>query len=325
VQEPRAAWHRGEDQSLASYEAQGRALDNFTVALWNGVPFGWLTVGIMSLAPVWLYAAPQAPQLAVGLWGVLLGFRAFARLSTGLSSLAGAAIALRRCRHLLDSAAAPESQPLIAAAPTFAPPAAVLEADELTVRYSPAGAPVLRGLSFRVSAGQRVLIQGASGGGKSTLIATLAALTPKESGQLLLGGLDMPTLGERRWRRLVATAPQFHENHLFSSTLAFNLLIGRAWPPQRADLREAEQLCRELGLGPLIDRMPSGLFQHVGETGWQLSHGERSRVYIARTLLQRGAVVLLDESFAALDPEALAQSMRCVLRRASTLVVIAHP
>ena len=135
----------------------------------------------------------------------------------------------------------------------------------------------------------------------------------------------MSALGGKRWRSLVATAPQFHENHLFSQPLAFNLLMGRAWPPSPADLHEARQICDELGLGPLLSRMPSGMFTHVGETGWQLSHGERSRIYIARTLLQRAQVVLLDESFAALDPETLATTLRCVLRRVPTLFVIAHP
>jgi ABC-type transport system involved in cytochrome bd biosynthesis fused ATPase/permease subunit len=71
--------------------------------------------------------------------------------------------------------------------------------------------------------------------------------------------------------------------------------------------------------------MPSGLQQMVGETGWQLSHGEKSRVYIARALLQRARLVMLDESFAALDPRTLRDVLACVLRRASTLLVIAHP
>jgi ABC-type multidrug transport system fused ATPase/permease subunit len=71
--------------------------------------------------------------------------------------------------------------------------------------------------------------------------------------------------------------------------------------------------------------MPAGMLQLVGETGWQLSHGERSRLYIARALLQNAALVVLDESFAALDPETLGQALRCVLDRASTVLVIAHP
>jgi ATP-binding cassette subfamily B protein len=90
-------------------------------------------------------------------------------------------------------------------------------------------------------------------------------------------------------------------------------------------LEECESVCRDLGLGDLIDRMPAGLNQMVGETGWQLSHGERSRLYIARALLQRADLVLLDESFAALDPENLRRALTCVLNRVQTLVVIAHP
>jgi ATP-binding cassette subfamily B protein len=71
--------------------------------------------------------------------------------------------------------------------------------------------------------------------------------------------------------------------------------------------------------------MPSGLNQMIGETGWQLSHGERSRLFLARALLQRADLVILDESFGALDPITLETCMRTVLRRAPALVVIAHP
>jgi ATP-binding cassette subfamily B protein len=80
-----------------------------------------------------------------------------------------------------------------------------------------------------------------------------------------------------------------------------------------------------LGLGPLLERMPSGLQQLVGEGGWQLSHGERSRVQLARALLQDVDLVLLDESFGALDPENLALALTAARRRARSLVVVAHP
>jgi len=75
----------------------------------------------------------------------------------------------------------------------------------------------------------------------------------------------------------------------------------------------------------VLQRMPSGFQQMVGESGWQLSHGERSRLFIARTLLQKADLIVLDESFGALDPENLERALQCVLRRAPTLVVIAHP
>lgn len=120
-------------------------------------------------------------------------------------------------------------------------------------------------------------------------------------------------------------APQFHENHVLTGTFAFNLLLGRYWPPQSEDMQEAEAICRELGLGELLDRMPAGLLQMVGETGWQLSHGERSRLYMARALLQGADLVILDESFAALDPENLQRALHCVLTRAPTLLAIVPP
>ena len=195
----------------------------------------------------------------------------------------------------------------------------------LSFRYGTRAKPVLEGCDLVLHAGDRVLLEGESGGGKSTLGSVLAGLREPQSGLLLLGGLDRRTLGSEGWRRRVASTPQFHENHVFSATVGFNLLMGRRWPPLPEDTDEAELICRELGLDDVLDRMPSGMEQTLGETGWQLSHGERSRVFVARTLLQDPDVVVFDESFAALDPNTLEQVLRCVFRRARTLVVIAHP
>ena len=170
-----------------------------------------------------------------------------------------------------------------------------------------------------------MLIQGASGSGKSTLASLLAGLRAPESGLLFLHGLDAATVGTRSWRERVVLVPQFHDNHVFVGTLAFNLLMGRTWPPTREDLERAAAVCAELGLGPLLERMPLGLHQPVGESGWQLSHGERSRVFAARALLQNPDVMILDESFAALDARTVEQSLRVILERTPTLVMIAHP
>jgi ATP-binding cassette subfamily B protein len=78
-------------------------------------------------------------------------------------------------------------------------------------------------------------------------------------------------------------------------------------------------------LGALLDRMPAGMGQIMGETGWQLSQGERSRLFLARALLQNSDLTILDESFAALDPENLRMSLECALKRARSLMVVAHP
>jgi ATP-binding cassette subfamily B protein len=173
--------------------------------------------------------------------------------------------------------------------------------------------------------GERWLLCGASGSGKSTLATLMAGLYPPSSGLVLLDGLDRAAIGATEWRKRIATAPQFHENHLLSAPLSFNLLMGRCWPATDADLKEAHDLCHALGLGPVIERMPAGIQQVVGETGWQLSHGERSRVFLARALLQRASVIVLDETFGALDPDTLQTCMRVVRERAPTLMVIAHP
>jgi ATP-binding cassette, subfamily B, bacterial len=201
----------------------------------------------------------------------------------------------------------------------------VLEAAGIAFRHAGRGAAVFEGVDARIRRGDRVLLEGPSGAGKSTLAAVLAGLREPDAGSLLLGGLDRWTVGAAEWRRRVAAAPQFHENHVFTETLAFNLLMGRGWPPSPDDLAEAEETCHALGLGELLDRMPSGVMQMVGEGGWQLSHGERSRLFLARALLQGGDVVVLDESFAALDPENLALCLRVAVERAPSLLVIAHP
>ena len=101
--------------------------------------------------------------------------------------------------------------------------------------------------------------------------------------------------------------------------------MGRNWPASDEEIEEAHELCTELGLGDLIERMPSGMMQTVGETGWQLSHGEKSRIFLARALLQDAQLTILDESFAALDPETLQKCLNCAQRKARTLIVIAHP
>jgi ATP-binding cassette subfamily B protein len=330
AQEAREHWHAGEDQALEHYLERSQTMDRAAAWLLALVPRGWLLAGLLGLAPAFVASRASPAALAIGLGGILLGYRALQKLATGLSHLAGAAIAWRQAVPLLHAAARPEASGSLTFA--LAPDALgsskgqpLLEAHDLVFRYRDRGEPVLQGVSLRVCTGDRLLLEGPSGAGKSTLASLLIGLRPPESGLLLLDGLDRQTLGSAGWRRRVVAAPQFHENHVLTETLAFNLLMGRRWPPQPEDLQEAEAICRELGLGDLLQRMPAGLLQMVGETGWQLSHGERSRLYLARALLQGADLVILDESFAALDPETLHRCLRCVLDRAPALLVIAHP
>jgi ATP-binding cassette subfamily B protein len=332
AQEPREAWHEREDETVNGLLALSYAMDRSATWLTALVPRGWLLLGLLALAPSFALANTSPEQLAVGLGSVLLTFRALQRLTNGLSQIAGAAIAWKQIIPLLRAAARPLE---LGGSPTICIPRSLtdsvsseqplLEAHDLDFCYRDRGLPVLRECSLRIYQGDRIILEGPSGGGKSTLASMLTGLRLPDSGLLLLGGLDRQTVGRDNWRRHVAAAPQFHENHVLTGTFAFNLLMGGRWPPSAEAFQEAEAVCRDLGLEDLLQRMPAGLLQLVGESGWQLSHGERSRLYIARALLQGAEFVVLDESFASLDPENLGRALNCVLDRAKTLLVIAHP
>jgi ATP-binding cassette subfamily B protein len=315
--------HLAEDDRLERYHGISTRLDRWGVRIGTLIPYGWLLLGICALMPAFIGGA-DASALAVALGGILMGQEALKHLTGGAANVAGAWISWQRVAPLFHAAKRLPRVGMQTVGQDDAP-ATVLEGTDLRFRYRDGGPAVLDGLGLRIRRGDWVLLEGESGRGKSTLVSILAGLREPSSGLLTSGSVDRKTLGSSVWRRRIAAAPQYHENHILTGTLAFNLLLGRAWPPAEEDLQEAAAVCRELGLGDLIERMPGGMFQMVGETGWQLSQGERSRVFLARALLQRSEMVILDESFAALDPENLRQAMECTLRRAKTLMVVAHP
>jgi ATP-binding cassette subfamily B protein len=199
----------------------------------------------------------------------------------------------------------------------------LISAHGVSYRYSGALKETIKPLDLEINAGERLLLLGPSGGGKSTLAALLMGLRTPSAGSLRSNGANQRLVGLGRWRNAISGAPQFHENHLFCGTLAFNLLMGR-WPASDEDMALARQVCQELGLGPLLQRMPAGLNQPVGDGGWRLSHGERSRVFLARAILQNPELVVVDESFGALDPQSLLQTMQATLHHSRTLLVIDH-
>jgi len=326
AQEPRQHWHDSEDQQLERYQTVSQAVDRRGAMLMAVVPRGWLVVGVAGLAPAFV-SGSRAAALAVSVGGLLVAYRAFRRLASGMWNLTEAAIAWKQVAPLFEAARREEisGSPALATMESADEREAVMEARDLVFRYPNHSEPVLQRCNLSISAGDRLLLEGPSGGGKSTLASLLTGMLRPESGLLLARGLDRQTLGSQGWMRRVASAPQFHENHVLTGTFSFNLLMGKnGWLTEK-DHEEAESICRELGLGPLLEKMPAGMLQMVGESGWQLSHGERSRLYIARALLQGSEVLIFDESFAALDPENLGLALDCVLKRAPTVMVIAHP
>jgi ATP-binding cassette subfamily B protein len=314
--------HEEEDRRLDQYLEHSAELDRYTARVNTLMPRLWLLVGLGALAPAFIRGSTPG-SLAISIAAVLLAYVSLGTLGPALHNLASAALAWRKVKPLFH-AAARQSEPGAATVHRDAG-GALLEARELTFRYPERSEPILRGCNLTIRPHDHILLEGASGEGKSTLAALLAGLRPPASGLLLAGRLDRFTLGEAQWRDRVALVPQSQENHIFSASLAFNLLIGRAWPPRLEDLTEARAVCRDLGLGPLLDRMPAGLDQMVGEAGWQLSEGERSRVFLARALLSRAQVLVLDECWATLDPESLTSAYRALRLRANAVLMVAHP
>jgi len=328
AQEPPERSHAGEDSALRNYLHLSGAMDTASMATGLGVSSGWVIVGLAGLVPAFVGdAAVSSTAMAISLGGILFAQRAFAGIAEGLAAAGRALVAWTQIGPMFHAARNKASSRTYVTLEQVEGEVArtpLVDAQAVCFGYPASQESVIDGADLLVAHGDRLLLEGPSGGGKSTLAALLTGLARPRAGLLLLNGLDRHTLGDD-WHRLATSAPQFQENHILSGSVAFNLLMGREWPAPPFLVEEARALCEELGLGPLLERMPGGIKQFVGETGWQLSHGERSRIFLARALLQGAHLTVLDESFAALDPETLALCLECSLRRARTLMVIAHP
>jgi ATP-binding cassette subfamily B protein len=322
-------WHDDEESILKEYTSLSRITDRFQIMLTTVLPRGWLIPGLTGLLPPLFSGSAGIEQLAVGLGGILFAASILeTRLGINLVSLIDAIVVWDQIALLFHAAArreTPDSETLFHHRKLNSEGVSIIRAEDISFRYTDKDKFVLQHINLNIRSSERLLLEGASGSGKSTLAALFSGLLKPESGALFADRIDLSVLDKKLKTQYIASAPQFQENYIFSETFAFNLLMERRWPPESGDLQEAEAVCREIGLDDLLLKMPSGMFQWIGEMGWQLSHGERSRLYIARALLQDSEMIMLDESFAALDPVNLQRALECVLRRAKTLLVIAHP
>ncbi|MFC1403375.1 MULTISPECIES: ABC transporter ATP-binding protein [Streptacidiphilus] len=182
------------------------------------------------------------------------------------------------------------------------------------------GTEVLHGVSFRAEPGEMVALVGSSGAGKSTIAQLLPRLYDTDEGAVRLGGVDVRDLTQDSIRASIGMVTQ--DGHLFHESVRANLLLAR--PGATED--ELWDALRRSRLDGLVASLPDGLDTVVGERGYRLSGGERQRLTIARLLLARQRVVILDEATAHLDStsevavqEALAEALE-----GRTAVVIAH-
>ncbi len=183
---------------------------------------------------------------------------------------------------------------------------------------------LIEGLSLRIQAGTKVALVGASGSGKSTLIRLLQGLWRPRRGRVLVDGMDLALVTPASRAQAIATVPQ--DPHLFNGTIRANLTYGS--PNATAeDVRYAIIAAR----AEFIFGLPDGLDTMVGEHGAKLSGGERQRIAIARALIRRPRILLLDEATAALDPGTQREIQRTLDDLADgawgsrpTIIVVAH-
>jgi ATP-binding cassette subfamily B protein len=180
--------------------------------------------------------------------------------------------------------------------------------------------PVLHKVDFTAAAGKTTAIVGASGAGKTTLVALLQRFYDLSGGAIEIDGTDISTVTKRSLRGSIAYVSQ--QPYLFEGTIRDNIRYGR---PDASDA-EIEQAAAQAAADEFIRQQPEGYETAIGENGANLSGGQRQRVSIARAIVRRAPILLLDEATSALDNESEARVQQALgeIKQGRTTIVIAH-
>jgi ATP-binding cassette, subfamily B, bacterial len=188
--------------------------------------------------------------------------------------------------------------------------------------YPEAGAEVLRGVDLDVAPGETVALVGVTGSGKTTLTALVPRLYDVTAGRITLDGVDVRELSLADLRTAVATA--FEDPVLFSASVRENVALGAPWATDD-DVLEALQVAHA---DEFVAALPWGVATRIGEQGLSLSGGQRQRLALARAVVGKPAVLVLDDPLSALDVHTEAEverALRRVLRNVTALVVAHRP
>jgi ATP-binding cassette subfamily B protein len=170
-----------------------------------------------------------------------------------------------------------------------------LEFRNVTFRYQGASGPALSEISFRITPGQTVGLMGAVGSGKSTLLNMVPRLLEPCAGEILIDGAPLGQVPLKMLRSSIGYVPQ--EIFLFNDTVAANIAFGN----ERASEEEIELAATDCGVASDISAFPRGYQTLAGERGTTLSGGQKQRISIARAVLTRPAILLLDDALSSVD------------------------
>lgn len=196
-----------------------------------------------------------------------------------------------------------------------------VEYDEVAFTYTTRpDQPVLKGISMKIEAGQKVALVGSSGAGKSTLVQLLQRFYEIDGGQIKVDGKDIREYDLASYRRNLGIVPQ--EVILFGGTIRENIAYGKT----DASEQEIIEAAQKANAWDFIDSFTDGLDTIVGERGVKLSGGQRQRVAIARAILKNPSILILDEATSALDAESekTVQDALNTLMEGRTSIIIAH-
>lgn len=179
--------------------------------------------------------------------------------------------------------------------------------------------PILQHINMHIAPGEHIALVGPTGSGKTTVIRLLCRLYEQQQGRILLDGIDIREIQIAELRKRLGVVLQ--DTFLFSGNVENNLKLDTniARP-------ELQKLCNDLGLSPLLERLPNGLDTSLRERGGNLSSGERQLLAIARVALRNPSILIMDEATAFLDPSTEATLQRDLGRLLTnrTAIVIAH-
>jgi subfamily B ATP-binding cassette protein MsbA len=281
-------------------------------------------IGGLGMAAALVYGSQQVASRSMSegaffsfMAAVLLMYGPAKKLSRVNANLQQATAAAERIFEMLDTHTEVREQP--DAAP-IVPFRHAIEFREVGFGYDEGPGRILRGVSFRVKAGEMVAIVGKSGAGKTTLVNLLPRFYDVTSGSILIDGVDVRSVTLASLRRQIGIVTQ--ETVLFDDTAARNIAYGSA----DATMEEIEAAARAAHAHDFISALSAGYETMIGERGQRLSGGQRQRLAIARALLKNAPILVLDEATSALDSESelLVQEALMNLMLNRTSFVIAH-